>query len=141
MTVCSVPIEHLSAIWPLARPYIAKALARDASGRYEPQDVLNYLLAGYVRLWVSWNTEEKAVEAAIVTEIKQYPRLRELHIWLIGGRNMNAWAKEGLELVEAYARAHDCVLATGAMRRGWARVGLNATGGCRETGVSLEKRL
>lgn len=94
-----------------------------------------------MRLWVAWNTEEKAVEAAIVTEIKQYPRLRELHIWLIGGRNMNVWAKEGLELVEAYARAEGCTLATGALRRGWARVGAQATGGWRETGVSLEKRL
>lgn len=90
---------------------------------------------------MSWDEETKDVEAAVITEIVRYPRLNELRIWLIGGRNMAAWAKEGLEMVEAFARANGCAFATGYMRRGWLRVGNAATGGWSETGVTLEKRL
>lgn len=138
MTVCSVPIEHLSFIWPRARPFVVKALERDDSGRYEAEDILRLLISGDARLWVAW---DDAVQAAIITQIIQYPRLRELRIWLVGGGNMKSWVNEATELLEGFGRASGCALIAGGMRRGWVRMGNAATGGWKETGFTFHKRL
>ena len=138
MTVCTVPIEHLSGIWPLARPHIARALDRDKAQRYLPNDVLALLLKGSVRLWVSWNEQEKSVEAAMITEIIEYPLLRELKIWLVGGRNMMAWGREARDLFELYGREHGCSIMSGALRKGWLKIG---GAGYEQTGIMFEKRL
>lgn len=132
--VCDVPIEHLSFIWPQARGFLVKVIERD--GRCNPADVLALLLAGKAKLWISWDGE--AVEAAIVTDMIQYPRIKELRIWLVGGRNLRAWATEARDMLEAYARAHGCGVIVGGMRRGWIRIG---GPGWHETGTAFEKRL
>ncbi len=125
-------------LWPQVKPLIVRVLDLDRVGRYQPIDILNSLLAGTTRLWVSWNPDEKEVEAAVVTEIIQYPRAKEFRIWIVAGRNMRAWAYEGRDMVEAFARAQGCTVITGAFRRGWLRIGGE---GWRETGVTLEKAL
>lgn len=138
MTVCCVPIEHLPFIWPLARPHLEKPLSRQKVRRYELPDILEGLLNGTGRLWVSWNEDQKAVEAAIVTEIIKYPRISELRLWLIGGRNMKAWGIEARDLLETFARDMGCGVMTGGDRKGWVRFGGE---GWEETGVTFEKRL
>ena len=131
-----MPIEHVGALWPHVRGYLADALARDRAGRYLPADVLHEILHGRVKLWIEWNNETGQVDAAVITEIINYPQLRELRIWLVGGRNMTTWAKPALAMVEDFARAEGCRLVSGGLRKGWARIG-----GYRISGVTLEKRL
>lgn len=125
-------------MWPHVRGHIDRALRRDGSGRYEPADVQAALLRGDAQLWVAWNTDTKTADAAIVTEIIDYPRLRELRIWLIGGGDMKAWVYEARDMLEAYARAYGCRYICGAMRKGWLRIG---GPGWHETGITFEKRL
>lgn len=136
--VSTVPIEHLSFIWPQARVFIEKALALQKVRRFDAADILNLLLEGKVRLWVSWDPDLKRVEAAIVTEILQYPRMRELLVWLVGSNNMKACAREAYDLLEAFARDSGCAVISGRLRRGWIRIG---GAGWYETGASFEKRL
>lgn len=125
-------------IWPQARPFIVAALVFDPVHRYEIQDVLGELLNAKLRLWISWDDEKKEVEAAGVTEIVQYPRARELRIWLVGGRNMRRWGRPFAELLEQFARDMGCAVMTGGLRRGWIRV---AGPGWKQTGVFFEKVL
>lgn len=125
-------------IWPHARPFIAAALTRDGGGRYEPADILAALLRGVVRLWISWNDTSKRVEAAVVTEIIDYPRLRELRLWLVGGGNLAAWGRPMRDLLEEFARNQGCHVVTGGLRKGWLRIG---GPGWRQTGITFEKRL
>lgn len=119
--VCDVPVEHLSFIWPQARGFVAQALARGGGGRYEASDILDLLLAGKARLWVSWDPERERIEAAIVTETIQYPRLKELHIWLVGGVDRRAWFAEAETMIAAFARADGCSVIASGGRRGWLR--------------------
>lgn len=136
---CDVRVEHIPQIWPSVRPFIAMALAREGSARYAPADVLELLLGNKARLWISWNPDARAIEAAAVTDIIVFPRgLKELRIWLVGGRNMRAWVAEMRDMIEAYARANGCAFLSGSMRRGWIRIGGD---GWRETGRTFEKRL
>lgn len=136
-TFCDVPTPHLPLVWPLARPHLMRALDREGSGRYLPEDILRALLDAKARLWVAWNARENTIDAAVVTETIDFPRKRELRIWLVGGRNMRGWVKAAEKMLEAFARAEGCAFLTGAMRRGWLRVGT----GFRETGITLEKAL
>ena len=106
--------------------------------RYEATDILALLLDGRVRLWVSWDPELKRVEAAIVTEIIDYPRARELLVWLVGSDNMKACAREAYDLLEAFARESGCAVISGRFRRGWIRIG---GPGWYDTGASFEKQL
>ena len=106
--------------------------------RYEAADILSLLLDGKVRLWVSWDPELERVEAAIVTEIIQYPRARELLVWLVGSDNMKACAREAYDLLEAFARDSGCSVIGGRLRRGWIKIG---GPGWYETGASFEKSL
>lgn len=134
---CDVPIPHLRLVWPLACPHLMRALDREGSGRYLPEDILRALLDAKARLWVAWNVRESTIDAAVVTETIDFPRKRELRIWLVGGRNMRGWVKAAEEMIEAFARAEGCAFLTGSMRRGWLRVGT----GFRETGITFEKAL
>jgi hypothetical protein len=91
-----------------------------------------------VQLWVAWDDDARRVDAAIVTEIINYPRLSECRIWLVGGRRMKTWVDAAHAEIEAFARQHGCAFLTGGMRRGWLRIGGAAW---RETGISIEKDL
>jgi hypothetical protein len=124
-------------IWPQVRAFIDAALVR-TGGRFLAGDVLDLLLNGKVRLWVSWNDEEKQVDAAIVTEIIQYPRLRELRIWLVGGRNMKAWFADAEALIAEFARDKGCAMMASGGRHGWLRV-IGAE--WRQTGPTWERNL
>ena len=72
----------------------------------------------------------------MVTQIIDYPRLRECRVWLIGGRNMKAWLREFESKVEAYAKSEGCRLMSGGGRRGWCRAA-----GYSEDGINLTKEL
>ena len=140
LPIADVPPEHVVAIWPHARDLLAKPLKREGSGRFELPDILDLLLANKVRLWVAWNPDTKSADAAIVTEMIDYPRLRELRIWLVGGRpgTFRQWVYATRDTLEAYATAHGCAFITGGMRKGWLKIG---GPGWRETGISFEKDL
>ena len=140
MSLSDVPVEHVAALWPHVREYIAKVLRREGSGRFETSDILAILLRGEAKLWVVWNKDTKTADAAIVTEIVEYPRLRECRIWIVGGRpgTFKAWVYDTRDTLDEYARAQGCTFITGAMREGWIRIG---GPGWRKTGVSFEKRL
>jgi hypothetical protein len=125
--VCDVPWEHLlrnefhTVIWPQLLPFIDASLATDPLGRYRAQDVLEYLLSGRLRLWVSYDQDSQSFEMAGVTEIIQFPTCRTCHVWFVGGRNMKAWIKEIVSTVKEYARSENCSHMTTAGRRGWIR--------------------
>jgi hypothetical protein len=110
-------------------------LAWEKMGRFLPGDVLDRLLCGHAKLWVSWDGEK--VEAAIVTEIVQYPRMRELRVWLVGGRNMKAWVEEAQDILERFAKAYGCGVVCSGGRKGW----LRASSGYKQTGISFEKEI
>ena len=109
-----------------------------SGGRFEASDVLALLLAGKARLWISWDADEKRVEAAIITEIIEYPRLRELRIWLVGGRDRKAWFDEAETMIAQFARESSCTVMASGGRRGWLRV---IGSEWRETGPTWERRL
>lgn len=125
-------------MWPHVRHHIDRALRRGRAERYAVSDILELLLQGKARLWVVWNGVTKTADAAIVTEMIDYPRVRELHIWLIGGSRLGEWGTRARDMLEEYARSQGCGLVAGGMRRGWLKIGGDAY---YETGVTFERVL
>ena len=140
IAIADVAPQHVLMLWPLVREYIEKVLRRDPLGRYQASDILDVLLRHQARLWVAWNTERDAPDAAVITEIVDFPRVRELRIWLVGGRpgTLRSWAFEMRDQLEAFARSQRCAVIAGSMRKGWLRIGGE---GWKETGTTFEKAL
>ena len=116
-------------------PHLRRAL-KYARGCYESVDLLVECLTGRAKLWISWNEEEKAIEAAMITRLVQYPRRKTCSVPFIGGRNLRGWKDKFIETVEAYARANKCSAMEGGARAGWSRVA-----GYRNIGCVLMKEL
>lgn len=138
--IADVPLGHIIHVWPHVREHIARALDRDETRKYELGDVLDILLQDKAQLWVAWNTETNTADAAAVTEVIQYPRLRELYVWIIGGKpgTLRSWVYDLRNTLEQYALARGCAYLSGAMRRGWIKMGGD---GWKQTGVTMAKRL
>ncbi len=64
--------------------------------------------------------------------------LRELRIWLVGGRDRKAWFDEAETMIAQFARESSCTVMASGGRRGWLRV---IGSEWRETGPTWERRL
>jgi hypothetical protein len=132
---CGVPIVLLPEVWPKVEGYLAKSLKVDECGRYWPVDVFQLLLEGRGSLWVAYDSEHGFIAAA-VSEVIQWPRMRECRVWLTGGKMLKLWQEEMRLMIEGYAKSSGCQYITGSGRKGWIRMP-----GYREGGVNFQKAL
>ena len=86
-----------------------------------PKDIFDSLLKKKMQLWISWNVKTNVVEAAIVTEIIDYPRLRSCRYFLAGGTNMKSWFNPIKEQVEQWAKLNKCQRIELVGRKGWVK--------------------
>jgi hypothetical protein len=133
--ILAIPPNLVAQVWPEVEPLIKKPLDRTAHGCYLPCDIFAGLVRGELLLWVS-RTDAGTIEAAVVTEIRNYPRKRACNVFLVGGANLRGWFGEMNAKIEEYAAKSGCHQMEGGARRGWARVA-----GYREIGVTLMKEL
>ncbi|WP_374576122.1 hypothetical protein [Phenylobacterium sp.] len=98
--------------WARCSHWIAAALEH-ARGAYALEDVLEIVRLGDARFWAGR-------QAAMVTEIHEYPRVRALHFWLAGG-DLAELRDHLRPMAEAWGRAQGCTRATIIGRKGWAR--------------------
>ncbi|MEQ9448798.1 MAG: hypothetical protein RLN70_07785 [Rhodospirillaceae bacterium] len=97
--------------WFAVREFLLPAL--DLAATHSEADVLIGILEGSYQLWAGRR-------AAIVTEIKIYPKFKSIHFWLVGGE-----MKEVLDMEEPiikWSRDLGCTRASAAGRKGWQRV-------------------
>ena len=115
-----VPIEHIGPLWKQVEGHLKKPLEIDGYA-YTAQDVLNSLINGKMQLWISWSRKKKKVEAAIVTEIVDYPQKRACRYFLAGGDNMKSWFKKIKNEIEQWAKLNKCHRIELVGRKGWSR--------------------
>lgn len=102
-------VATLIPAWVRARTHILPALEH-CGGTHTEEDVLAGLLVNAYQLW-------PGQRSAIVTEVRQYPRKKVLHFWLIGGDLDEVKSMEA-PIIE-YGKSIGCEAATGSGRRGW----------------------
>jgi hypothetical protein len=119
------PIDEVSDKWHQIAPLLAKATRR--TGCYEPIDLLGMAMRGQVGIWVC--EVAGALKAAIVTEVKPYPRRRILEVMFVGGGEMSEWLDDAIDALSAHAKQTGCEHLASTGRRSWMRIlGAKPTG-------------
>lgn len=120
-----------------AERWIAAAMRREPVVRYTTDDILAELIAEKMALWIAIDPDNRAdpIDAALISIISEFPRLREFYLPWCGGRHMWRWVHEMDRVTDEAARAHGCAVKTCGGRAGWERFGY------RNVGVMLMKEI
>ncbi len=109
-----VPSDGIEAIWGEAGPTLARAV-ETGDGNYRLQDYFEALMAGTMQLWVAYSDDE--LQAAMVTQISNFPRKRLLSVMLLAGRSRSMWWPFYGHL-EEWAKQQGCVGMEAFARKG-----------------------
>lgn len=110
--------ENIEAIWPQIIPLLQPALKiAETHNIHDVKDAIDF---GKAQLWVQWN--EGAVDAAVTTEIVNYPRGTWLRFWLAGAQPKTdiLWDKF-YESLYNFAKKHKFVGIEDCGRNGWSK--------------------
>ena len=121
MKITLVPTEHIESVWPKVQSYMERA-AKYTYGRFTAEDIKSELLkhSNVQQLWIAF--EEGDVYGAYVTEIVQYPRLKTCVIHFLGGKHFKKWGWLGLEILQKFAKEHECDVMESFGRPGWKKI-------------------
>lgn len=113
-----IPPTEIDVWWPNVRSLVENA-CEYSGGRYGVEDILDYLLSGAMQLWVVMDKHE--IVAITITEIVNFPRLKECRMLACTGVGMNEWV--GLIVkIEDWAKQNGCSKITPICRPGWERI-------------------
>lgn len=119
--------------WAVVRPW-AEKLAAETGGRFLAEDILAHIEAQQIGLWLVMSGDQ--CTGICLTQILQWPRLREARFWGIAGRGFENW-RHLQPVLEAWARSKGCTRFAMEGRVGWARLLHDWT----QTRVVMEKVL
>ena len=104
MDLIGVPSAMVRGVWPNVASHIEACLAVFDEHRWLPEDILTAIEARDMQLWV---LSEAGLKAVVVTEVINYPRARELNIFLVHGEIPGGW-DEPLEKMAQWAKEEGC---------------------------------
>lgn len=100
-----------------------RAMIEDAcshsGGRYEVMDILNLLLQQRMQLWVA--VEDVEPLAIALTEIVQFPHVKECRVLCATGNDMKMWSNF-IRQIEEWAQDNECRKMLVIARAGWEKV-------------------
>lgn len=114
-----IPANLVNRFWPLAEPYIKRALDH-AAGEFRPLDLRDYCKDRTVQLWLV--SENERVIAAITTEIINYPRKRHCRIVTLGGTKAPEWTELADIIISEWAKDQGCQAMEAYVRKGYVPV-------------------
>lgn len=125
---------NLEKVWPLAAELLQPAV--DKFGTHGIEDVRKAIMCGNAQLWIRWNAGR--VEAALVSEFKNFPKGLWLNVWLFGTHPDFAADEQEFErhMIE-YAKANGCMGMMHTGRQGWGRRHAHLTGKMRTQTIYL----
>jgi hypothetical protein len=118
MEVSLVPPELVDGLWPRIFPYLSSA-SEYTFGRYEPEDIIEFVLSGQAHLWVVLDEDE--IKGVTITRFWQYPRKQCLDLVFLAGDDGFSWKDEMLSTLRRWARDSNCDVIEASGRAGLAR--------------------
>ncbi len=118
MDIHLVPPGQVAGIVPALLPYLQES-AGWSRGRVTTDDLLRFVLNGEMQLWAVHEGDHAYVH--VITEIKQYPRLKMLTVQYCA---MKPWTMDVISdqmhsLAEQFAKAAGCAGVEFVGRPGW----------------------
>lgn len=114
--VRGIPAAIVERFWPLAEPYIKRALDH-THGELLPADLLRRCLDRDIQLWLI--SREKRIFGAATTEIVVYPQRKHCRIITIAGSDFDSWRANAAEQIEQWALEQGCDAMEAFVRKGF----------------------
>ena len=116
--VSLVPPELIPGLWPRIFPHLTKA-AEYTFGRYEAEDILEFVMRGGAHMWVA--LDDEGVKGITVTRFWEYPRKRCLDVVFLGGEDWDEWKDAMFDIIQRWASESGCDVIESSGRPGFAR--------------------
>lgn len=101
--------------WDVFEPLVARVLDAVDGGLY-PDNVLTAVQFGSMHLWDILDGQ-----AICVTELQDYPRYRQMLVYLVAGTKAKDWIASGNRQLDAFAKSQNCKYVVFQGRPGWKR--------------------
>jgi len=131
----AVPRLELPEVWASASTVLVPAIAL-WRGRHDEASIFSRLCTADMQLWIAEAGDR--ITTAAVTEIHDWPRLKECVVTLAAGEGFDLWS-DWMEEIKSWAAGLGCSLVTVRGRKGWERI--LAPAGFRHDGIVLTVEL
>lgn len=134
-TLLRLTADDIDSFHEALRPWVEHT-AKHSGQRYDGDYLISKARKEDIQFWIV--TENGVIKALFITEIIDFPEIREFRILTLTGVDMSCWV--GLiNQLEDFARTQNCARIGMMARPGWERVG--ARYAYVKTHVHLEKDL
>lgn len=111
-----VPVEWVPSEWPAAMKLLQPAVER-SKGRWNMGALLAALCQGRQQLWLAFDDEK--LYGAMTTQIMEYPGCKMVAAHFLGGEQFDLWCDRLLDVLEEFAKNHDCKGVEATARHGF----------------------
>ena len=115
-----IPFGQLTAVIPALLPYLNKSEFWTHK-RAHVDDIVAFLFSNQMQLWVAYEKDSNKVYGHVVTEVKQYPRVKMLVLQYIAAEDHTMkWVQDKVfATLENYAKDTHCAGIEALGRPGW----------------------
>lgn len=115
MTIAQVGATEALRDWSHYEAQIMRVVERGDAPHW-PDDILTCLQRGTMQLWRTLKDDGIGV-----TELQDFPRYKQLLVYMVAGENAQEWLHGAHHQLEAFAISHGCTRMEFHGRPGWAR--------------------
>ncbi len=115
--VSGIKSKKIPDIWNLCKQYVEMGNNKSKE-EMNIDDIYERLINAEMQLWVVFD-ENDDIKSVVTTEVINYPRKRTCRIVTLGGRGLDNWVDEVLDVLEGWAIENDCVAMETACRKGF----------------------
>tara|TARA_R100000664_G_scaffold27757_2_gene38667 strand:- start:5190 stop:5618 length:429 start_codon:yes stop_codon:yes gene_type:complete len=115
--VSGIPSSKISEVWIICKDYIEMGNNKSHE-EMTIDDIYEKLLKSEMQLWLIFD-EDSNIKSVLTTEIVIYPRKKTCRIVTLGGKGLDDWCEQLLDVIEKWAIENDCVAMETACRKGF----------------------
>lgn len=117
-TLTGIPADWVERVWPAVAPFIERFIEKTGEHRWNLEDIKKAILERDMQLWAIEN--EGLISTVIITEIINYPRVRECSVFMVSGSRADDWRDSVQEMV-VWAAEQGCHYISTMARPGFAK--------------------
>ena len=117
MYVSGIPSSKVNDVWDRCKKFIEMGNNKSQQ-EMNVDDIYEKLLTTDMQLWMVFS-EDAEIVSVLTTEVVLYPRMKTCRIVTLGGKDMDDWVEQFLEVLEEWALDNNCVAMETACRKGF----------------------
>lgn len=114
-----IPAPMIDRFWPLAEPYIKRALDH-TRGEFTPEDIKLFCKDRVIQLWLV--SEGERIIAAATTEVVTFPREKQCRVVTVAGSKAVEWTQLLVKVLNDWAKEQGCTAMHAFVRKGYVSI-------------------